>query len=196
MRKFKWYLVVLIITVFIAGNLFAQDYDPKPPKVPEVTSFSRRNVQDENELLKKLPPELKADLLKVKEVDKERYEELLEQTSYNSFDMYTGFMESTEKERFQTDRKIEEMEVRTEALGIRYEHSSSESEKQKIVADLKTVLNDLFDMKEKSRSIEVEMLEKELKQLKESLKVRKQSKTEIINRRLNELIGKGDYLDW
>jgi len=196
MRKFKWYLVILIITVFVAGNLFAQDYLPKPPKVSKITGYSKVDVQDENELLKKLPPDLKADLLKVKEVDKERYEELLEQTSYNSFDMYTGFMEASEKERFQTDRKIEEMEVRTEALGIRYEHSSSESEKQKIVSDLKGVLNQLFDMKEKSRSFEVEMLEKELKQLKESLNVRKQSKDEIINRRLNELIGKGDYLDW
>lgn len=41
-----------------------------------------------------------------------------------------------------------------------------------------------------------EMLEKELAQLKESLKVRKSNKSEIINRRLNELIGKGEYLDW
>jgi hypothetical protein len=51
-------------------------------------------------------------------------------------------------------------------------------------------------MKEKARSLEVEFLEQELAQLKESLKVRKNNKGEIINRRLNELIGKGDYLDW
>ena len=41
-----------------------------------------------------------------------------------------------------------------------------------------------------------EMLEKELARLQESLKVRKSNKSEIMNRRLNELIGKGDYLDW
>jgi len=40
------------------------------------------------------------------------------------------------------------------------------------------------------------MLEKEFAQLKESLKARKNNKSEIINRRLNELIGKGDYFDW
>ncbi len=51
-------------------------------------------------------------------------------------------------------------------------------------------------MKEKARSLELEFLEQELAQLKESLKVRKNNKGEIINRRLNELIGKGDYLDW
>jgi len=47
-------------------------------------------------------------------------------------------------------------------------------------------------MKEKARSLEVELLSKELAQLKESLKVRKKNKGDIINRRLNELIGKGD----
>jgi len=54
----------------------------------------------------------------------------------------------------------------------------------------------LFDMKEKARGLEVDFLEQELAQLKESLKVRKSNKGEIINRRLNELIGKGEYLDW
>ena len=51
-------------------------------------------------------------------------------------------------------------------------------------------------MKEKARSLEVEFLEQELTQIRESLKVRKSNKGDIINRRLNELIGKGDYLDW
>ena len=81
------------------------------------------------------------------------------------------------------------------AFGIRYEHAK-ENEKQKIINDLKSQLNQLFDMMEKSRGLEVNMLEKELAQLKESLKVRKNNKGEIINRRLNELIGNGDYLDW
>ncbi len=49
-------------------------------------------------------------------------------------------------------------------------------------------------MKKKARSLEVEMLEKELSQLKESLQARKNNKGEIINRRLNELIGKGRLL--
>ena len=81
------------------------------------------------------------------------------------------------------------------SLGIRYEHANA-NEKQQIISDLKLQLKQLFDMKEKSRSLEVDFLEKELAQLKESLKVRKNNKGEIINRRLNELIGKGDYFEW
>jgi len=80
-------------------------------------------------------------------------------------------------------------------LSFRYKYAD-DNEKPKIINDLKSKLNQLFDMKEKARNLEVGMLEKELAQLKESLKVRKNNKSEIINRRLNELIGKGDYLDW
>jgi hypothetical protein len=198
MKNIKWYTTVLVMTFFITSVSLAQDHTkpPKPPKAPKIVGYSNEDVQDEKELLDKMSPELKADLLKVKEIDKEEYEDLLRNVSYSSYDMYTGFMGPEEKERYDNERRIDEMEVRSEALGIRYEHSSSESEKQKIVSGLKTVLNQLFDMKERSRTLEVEHLEKELKQLKESLKVRKQSKNEIINRRLNELIGKGDYLDW
>ena len=194
MRNINRCVFVLVAVIFITSISFAQE-DVKIPKAPKVTGFSKVNSEDEKELLEKLSPELKAELLKVKELDQEKYEELLEETSYGSYDVYTGLMEPSEKERYEAEKKIEEWELRTEALGIRYEYAS-DNEKQKIVSDLKVVLNQLFDMKEKARSIEVEMLENELKQLKESLNTRKQSKNEIINRRLNELIGKGDDLDW
>jgi hypothetical protein len=44
--------------------------------------------------------------------------------------------------------------------------------------------------------MEVQMLEKELAQLKESLIVRKKNKDDIILRRLSELTGTKEYLDW
>jgi len=196
MKNIKWLTIAIITTICVTSVLHAQDEYIKAPREPRIIGYNKVDEQDEKEILNKLSSELKAELLKVKEVDKERYQDLLQEMSFSGYEMYGGFMETSEKERYQTDKQIEEMEVRTEALGVRYEHSTSENEKQKIISDLKSVLNQLFDLKEKSRSLEVEQLEKELKQLRESLNVRKQSKNEIINRRLNELIGKGDYLDW
>ena len=166
-----------------------------------VTSYNydeNFSEQDEQEILKHLSPELKNELLKVKEVDQEGYKELLYECSSGSYvyEGYMGYMESFEKERYETENKVNELEVITESLRIRYEHAKNDNDKQKIINELKPNLNQLFDAKENLRSLEVDMLEKELAQLKESLKVRKQNKNEIINRRLNELIGKGDYLDW
>ena len=190
-------IYLLIFTFLFTGvNVFTQVTNKK-----HVTSYNydeNFSEQDEQEILKHLSPELKNELLKVKEVDQERYKELLYECSSGSYiyEGYMGYMESFEKERYETEKKVNELEVLTESLGIRYEHAKNDNDKQKIINELKSNLNQLFDAKEKSRSLEVEVLEKELAQLKESLKVRQQNKNEIINRRLNELIGKGDYLDW
>jgi hypothetical protein len=190
-------IYLLIFTFLFAGvNVFTQVTNKK-----HVTSYNydeNFSEQDEQEILKHLSPELKNELLKVKEVDQEGYKELLYECSSGSYvyEGYMGYMESFEKERYETENKVNELEVITESLRIRYEHAKNDNDKQKIINELKPNLNQLFDAKENLRSLEVEMLEKELAQLKESLKVRKQNKNEIINRRLNELIGKGDYLDW
>ena len=190
-------IYLLIFTFLFTGvTVFTQVTNKK-----HVTSYNydeNFSKQDEQEILKHLSPELKNELLKVKEVDQEGYKELLYECSSGSYvyEGYMGYMESFEKERYETENKVNELEVITESLRIRYEHAKNDNDKQKIINELKPNLNQLFDAKEKSRSLEVDMLEKELAQLKESLKVRKQNKNEIINRRLNELIGKGDYLDW
>ena len=186
-------IFVLAFTLLLAaGNVFTQVIT-KEPKIHVVGV----GEQDEQEILKHISPDLKNELLKVKEVDPERYRELLFEYSSGSYvyEGYLGYMESFEKERYEAQKKINELELITESLGIRYEYAN-DNEKQKIISDLKSHLNQLFDAKEKARSLEVEMLERELVQLKESLRVRQQNKNEIINRRLNELIGKGDYLDW
>ena len=190
-------ICLLVFTFLFTGtNVFTQVTNKK-----HVTSYNydeNFSEQDEQEILKHLSSELKNELLKVKDVDQERYKELLYECSSGSYiyEGYMGYMESFEKERYETENKVNELEVITESLGIRYEHAKNDNDRQKIINELKSNLNQLFDAKEKSRSLEVEVLEKELAQLKESLKVRKQNKNEIINRRLNELIGKGDYLDW
>jgi len=178
-----------LVTNAVLGQ--TDDYVPKAPKY----FVGGVGEKEEQEVLKNLPPELKAELLKVKELNPEQYKALLSEILYNRYDVYAGFLASYEKEQFETQKQIQQLELFTESLGFRYEYAN-DGDKQKISSDLKSRLNQLFDMKEKARTLEVGLLEKELAQLKESLKVRKKNKSEIINRRMNELIGKGDYLDW
>ena len=189
----KTIIMIIFAISFAAGNLFAQ-VSIDGSVAPRVYGVAV-GEQDEKIILESLPPELKNELLKIKELDAERYQELLRETSYTRYEVYAGYMESYERKRYETERHVRELELFTEAISVRYEHAN-DKEKPKIINDLKSKLDQLFDMKEKARSLEVEFLEQELAQLKESLKVRKSNKGDIINRRLNELIGKGDYLDW
>jgi hypothetical protein len=173
--------------------LLAQDQDSKAPG--SESWFESEWEHNEQESLSKLPADLREDLLKVKEVDLEQYGELLHEAAHSQYDGHFRYAEESEKERYETEMLVQQLELQTEALSIQFEHAK-DSEKNGIISKLKTKLDELFEMKEKERALNIKLLEKELTELKESLSVRKQHKTEIINRRLNELIGRDDYFEW
>lgn len=184
-------IIVLIFSfLMVTGNVIAQVIINEPGDSHDF--IIEVNEQDEKKILKKLPTDVKADLLKANKLDPERYQEMLFNASHLS-DFY--IVDSFEKHRMETYKKIEQFEIQTESLGIQYQHADAQ-EKANIKNNLRTKLAQLFDLKEEERRLDVEMLENELEKLKESLHVRKKNKDDIILRRLNELIGKGDYLEW
>ena len=150
--------------------------------------------EDEAKILAKLPTDVKADLLKVKELDKEEYKHLLFSASHLGHEYYV-YSSQFEKEMVENSKRINELDLQTEILGIQYMHANAQ-ERTKIKKELQSKLEMLFDLKEKERRSQVEMLERELTELKASLEVRKNNKADIILRRLSELIGKDDYFEW
>ena len=195
MNKIKLCSLTIISVLFIISSTYGQEILPEEPVAPMHPWDGQIDAQEEARILEKLPSELKADLLKVKEVDPEQYKELLRDAQYANFDIFTGFMDDLERELYKSERKIDELELHTKAMGIQYQQANQDN-KQKLKREMRTKLGILFDMKEKQREMEVKMLEKELAQLKESLVVRKKNKDDIILRRLSELTGTDEYLDW
>jgi len=187
----KQIIVLIFSLLIVTGHVIAQ-VNINEPKTPYEPSIMEVDEQDEQRILERLPSDVKADLLKVKELDPERYQEMLFNASHLN-DFY--IVDSFEKNRMETYKKVEQLEIQTESLGIQYQHSDAQ-EKATIKKNLQAKLGQLFDLKEKERRMEVEMLEIELKKLKESLGVRKNNKDDIILRRLSELIGNDDYLGW
>ena len=194
MKKIKSFLIILISTVNLICSATAQETMPEPvtPVVPWVENI---DAQEETRILEKLSPEVKVELLKVKDINAESYNDLLRDAQFVNFEIYPGFMESSEKELYQNERKVDELELQTRAIGIQYQYASQEN-KQYLKNKILPMLEMLFDLKEKQREMEVNMLEKELTQLKESLIVRKKNKDDIILRRFSELTGTDEYLDW
>ncbi|UCH64398.1 MAG: hypothetical protein JSW63_07110 [Ignavibacterium sp.] len=187
--------IFISVLIFVSSSAYGQETLPEPV-TPMLPSWDGSiDEKEEAWLLEKLPPELKADLLKVKEVDPEQYTELLRDAHFVHHDIYTGFMDKLEREFHKSERKIDELDLHTKAMGIQYQHAS-QSDKQTLKGEIRSKLGILFDLKEKKREVEIQMLEKELAQLKESLIVRKKNKDDIILRRLSELTGTDEYLDW
>ena len=188
----------IVITVFLALslNVYGQEELLEPPEPPVIISSYGHDIskEDEAKILAKLPADVKADLLKVKELDEKEYRDLLFSASHLGHEYYV-YSSEFEKEMVENSKRINELDLQTETLGIHYIHANAQ-ERTNIKKVLQSKLEMLFDLKEKERKSEVEMLERELAELKASLEVRKNNKADIILRRLSELIGKDDYLEW
>ena len=190
------YPIVITVLLALSLNVYGQEEILEPPEPPIIVSPYGHDISEEDEakILAKLPADVKADLLKVKELDEEEYKHLLFSASHLGHEYYV-YSTQFEKEMVENSKRINELDLQTEILGIQYMHANAQ-ERTKIKKVLQSKLEMLFDLKEKERKSEVEMLERELAELKASLEVRKNNKADIILRRLSELIGKDDYFEW
>lgn len=120
--------------------------------------------------------------------------------SYYSFEGYYPMPSSgrgsknTEKEK-SIDQRAEEYYNSVVAQYLTGDKEKSVN-KGKLLEDIKKKLNNLFEMKETEKQKDVAKLEQELKELQSTLAERKKNKPQIIDQRLNELIGLPNTLKW
>lgn len=93
------------------------------------------------------------------------------------------------------DQKAEEYFNSTVAQYLTGDKEKSVN-KGKLLDDIKKKLNSLFEMKEAEKQKDVAKLEQQLKELQSTLAERKKNKQQIIDQRLNELIGLPNTLRW
>ena len=164
--------------------------------------------EEEEKLLKNLSSDMKEKLAEVKKLNKNKYYQLLREASYSyrfsgtwttapslavgkSLSDYEGAI----KEQKEKVRKQKELEIEVELLALKYKNADS-TVKEKIKNDMIGALGMLFNIREEQKHEEVKQLEKRLQELKESLDARKQVKSEIVQRRIQELLGDSKYLKW
>ncbi|MBA4318332.1 MAG: hypothetical protein C0412_08020, partial [Flavobacterium sp.] len=75
-------------------------------------------------------------------------------------------------------------------------NSDGSVNKVKLHDEIKKDLNTLFEMKETEKQKEVTKLENQLKSLQNTLADRKKNKQEIIEQRMNDLVGLPNTLRW
>lgn len=92
--------------------------------------------------------------------------------------------------------KMRKLEVQCFELAERYRKSRDDTEKTSFRDQLKTVLNQLFDLRETEKEREIAMLEKELEDLRATVAKRKQNKSVIVQNRLKDLLGERDDMEW
>ena len=194
-----FYNVSIILILTFAQISFGQTsgttpVPPEPPKFDfEFQDFNNMSEHEEKQLLKNIKEDLQKELKFIKNFKKDKYFDFLRESQFKNLEI--PFMVKREKEQYEREKKIFELEIKTEALASKYE-AANRTEKEKIKNELRQKIGDLFIEKEEERKSHVAELEKELSELKKSLEVRMKSKNEIISRRVQELINEDRYLDW
>ena len=191
-------ILFIAIILFTTQVNFAQDkpVTPEPPEFEfdfDFERFHQLSEEDEKELLKNLNKVMKDELKVIKNFNKQKYFDLLRESQFKN--MKIPFMVKHEKVMHEREKKIFELEVKSEALAAKYE-MANEADRSKIKQQLKNELSQLFDEKEKRRKEEIQVLENELKDLQKSLAARQKNKQVIIERRIQELLDEEQYLDW
>lgn len=92
--------------------------------------------------------------------------------------------------------RIADLEQRSRQLAEEYKVLKGSQEKQTVKADLKGVLSEIFSLKQEDRKNQISRLEKELARLRATITKREKNKKAIATRRLNELTGEAQYLEW
>ena len=87
-------------------------------------------------------------------------------------------------------------------LDIRFEHDSHELANEYRIADkdkkdevkkqLEEVVNKQFESRQKRRALELERLESEMKKIRASIDKRTEARQQIVDRKVNELLGQDD----
>ena len=91
------------------------------------------------------------------------------------------------------DQLVEEwnLESNIQALAAKARSLPQGSEREGLVAELKSLLGEAFELKQENRRREIDQLEDELKTLQHRLQERESLRSKIIERRLSQLIGSG-----
>jgi hypothetical protein len=81
------------------------------------------------------------------------------------------------------------LEHEAENLARDISHSRDKKERELLVARLREVLNQVFELRLREPELEIRMMEKEIGDIKRVIERRKENRDRIVGRRVQELIG-------
>ncbi|MBI5397144.1 MAG: hypothetical protein HZA91_17740 [Verrucomicrobia bacterium] len=105
-------------------------------------------------------------------------------------------LKERDPERFKLQMRIAELDRHSNELGQKVRNTREEEAKKQAATELKEVLNKLFDLRQEEREKNVQQIERDLKELRESLEQRKAKRDEIIQHRFDQLTGKAAIMEW
>jgi hypothetical protein len=141
--------------------------------------YNRRPGEGENERVEQIilrATEVAEAARALPEMEMQHYFSRIRQQNHNLYDLLVR-------------EQVMELEARELAMQLR--GISATEERMRHAADLRTRLDDIFDLRQQNRRMEIETLEHQLTTLQQRLQERERLRQEIVERRLKQLIQEG-----
>ena len=206
--SFALYRVILFTIGF--SSVFAQDgfqnQNQQDKRRAGVLRQAQRQVQaevlhltpeQEEEVLKYIQqayPDRAERLIRWKDLRPEAYKNALSRAFREM-----RFMEELKERNPERYARVSEeklLESQSRELAQKYRQSDDDAEKEQLRKEMEDLLYKLFDYRQANRQDEIDRLEKRLAELKEATQERLENKTEIVERRLRELLGEQKGFEW
>lgn len=201
---------LFVVLVLLCANLFAQQQKGEPPRRDKPKPQERRPpTRDIEDLKRELGQEWEKTILeKIKAEEPEEIEPLRQEKLKNPRRYEEQLaklwddvrrLEKFKREnpaRYNNLKRQLQLERNCRTLAQKYRQSNDAAGKSQARADLRNCLAELFTLREAERAEKVTELEQELAELREMLAFRAKNKDKVIEKRLNEMIGESEKLEW
>ena len=182
-------LLISLLAIQAGFCAFAQESEERPwhererPTPDEIHEFLEDNLPERAEEMKRLnekePEAYRHEIMMIGEMVM-RYREMMEHNP----ELAEAFIRSHKMET-ECNRLAEEI------------RETEDLEKQRVLrSKLKQLLAEVFDLRLKEPEMHIQNLEKEINEMKGMIERRKANKDKIIQRRLKEMTGERNDLDW
>ena len=200
--------LICLFLFIVTTPLFAQTPPPTPPRAerpprmalqpaPEAPPAPEDNLLAETEALEfiKIVAPFRADQLRMlKTADPGEYRHRIFDILHQKRRL--DLVRQTDPQQYESLLKETKLDQQSQNLGEQYRRARTEEEKTRIKAELTTLLNELFDIREQNKQGEIQHLEHELARLKGTMAERRKNKSQIVTLRMEELLDEETSLRW
>jgi len=198
MKRNDFSLVCILFLIIAIGNVvYGQtrkvNQRSRSTSNQDVLFLTQEQETEVIQYIKEVHPEQLEGLLDLKETRPMMYRRMLSK-GYREMRLMNELKERDPK-RYKRVAEERTLDGNSRALARKY-RSAEGTEKERLREEIKQILDQIFDMRQVNRVLEIERLEKKINELKNNNLERLKNKDEILKRRLTELLGEDKGKEW
>ncbi|MBI2570209.1 MAG: hypothetical protein HYV63_24670 [Candidatus Schekmanbacteria bacterium] len=186
-----WIAMALGLAVAVTAVSAARGEQPAAPQHSELSDQERAEAL---EFLMNGVPERRNELEALRREQPHQLDLMLRDALREK--EHLAMLKREDPEAFRLAVQERSMDAKMSELGFQYRQAADEGERLRVKKQLEELVGNLFDLREQRRAQEIQHLQAELARLTELQKKRKENRSAIVQRRVDELCGLEEQYAW